>query len=644
MKRLFLLTAAAVISVQCGIRHKVNMISGSEMTVDISLPQESAPEHSEDIIDNGPDEAVGNVEESGPIIMNAIKDEDGEMVATDVIRAAVVSARFRNVAERMGKVDLKFQVTVPEMLQDSRWQLRMVPRLRIMDDSTDLDPVIITGSGYRRKQLRGYEQYRRFLESIITDPDKFINVRQLEMFLKRNIPGIYRFREDSSYVSDDEFASFYGVTEKAAVEHYTRKYQVNANDRRIARKDKMFRRYVKAPIEIGGIRIDTVLRESSGDFTYLYTQTVMARPGLKKAEILLSGNILEDGKSIYRIPYGEPLTFYISSLSTLADKSVKYLRIIVPRRVEANTACYVDFLSGSSEIIPGLGNNAGEISRIKGNLADLAADVNFDLDSIIVTASTSPEGSVKYNSELSSKRARSISGYFHDFLEHCRDSAAREKGVLMSLGDDTIQDDAPEPVKFISRSNGEDWKMLDTLIARDTVLSREDKAEYLRLSKEADQDLRENRMRRLQGYRHIRESIYPRLRTVRFNFYLHRKGMVEDTVISTVVDTAYMSGVRAIEDRDYRKAITILRPYGDYNLAVAYCAMGYNASAEDILRKLPESDRTDYMLALVLSRTGREREAVRLYLRACEKNPALVHRGNLDPEISGLMDKYGKKN
>ena len=35
MKRLFLLTAAAVISVQCGIRHKVNMISGSEMTVDI---------------------------------------------------------------------------------------------------------------------------------------------------------------------------------------------------------------------------------------------------------------------------------------------------------------------------------------------------------------------------------------------------------------------------------------------------------------------------------------------------------------------------------------------------------------------------------------------------------------------------------
>ena len=641
MKKLFLLMATAVISVQCGIRHKVNDISGSDVTVDISLPHESVPRHSEDIIDNEPEEAVENVEDSGPVIMNAIKDEDGEMVATDVIRAAVVSARFRNVAERMGKVDLKFQVTVPQMMQDSRWQLRMIPRLYIMEDSTDLEPVIITGSGYRRKQLRGYEQYRKFLESIISDPDKFINEHQLEMFLKRNIPEIYKFREDSSYVSDEEFASFYGVTEKAAVEHYTRKYQVHANDRRIARKDKMFSRYVKAPIETEGIRIDTVLQESSGDFTYLYTQTVVARPGLKKAEIRMSGNIMEDGKSIYRIPYGEPLTFYISSLSTLADKSVRYLKIITPRRVEANTACYVDFPSGSSEILPGLSNNASEISRIKGNLADLATDANFDLDSIIVAASSSPEGSLKYNSALSSRRAMSISGYFNKFLEHCRDSARREKGVMMSIGEDLAIDDAPPPVKFISKSNGEDWRMLDTLIARDSVMSREGKEMYWKLRKEPDPDLRENRMRNMSDYRYIRESLYPRLRTVKFNFFLHRKGMVEDTVISTVIDTVYMAGVKAIEDRDYKKAITLLKPYGDYNLAIAYCSMGYNASAEDILRRLPESDKTDYMLALVLSRTGREKEAVRLYYRACEKNPALVHRGNLDPEISALTDKYG---
>ena len=49
------------------------------------------------------------------LIMKAIKDEEtGEMVATDVIEAATVTARFRNIAERHGKVDLAFQVIVPE--------------------------------------------------------------------------------------------------------------------------------------------------------------------------------------------------------------------------------------------------------------------------------------------------------------------------------------------------------------------------------------------------------------------------------------------------------------------------------------------------------------------------------------------------
>ena len=41
--------------------------------------------------------------DEGPIIMNAVRDEDGNMVATDVLEAASVTARFRNVAERERK-------------------------------------------------------------------------------------------------------------------------------------------------------------------------------------------------------------------------------------------------------------------------------------------------------------------------------------------------------------------------------------------------------------------------------------------------------------------------------------------------------------------------------------------------------------
>ena len=91
------------------------------------------------------------------LIMKAIKDEEtGEMVATDVLDAAMVTARFRNIAERKGKVDLAFQVIVPASMRDSKWQLRFYPDLFVLEDSTRLDPVIITGAAYRKAQLRGY--------------------------------------------------------------------------------------------------------------------------------------------------------------------------------------------------------------------------------------------------------------------------------------------------------------------------------------------------------------------------------------------------------------------------------------------------------------------------------------------------------
>lgn len=49
----------------------------------------------------------------------------------------------------------------------------------------------------------------------------------------------------------------------------------------------------------------------------------------------------------------------------------------------------------------------------------------------------------------------------------------------------------------------------------------------------------------------------------------------------------------------------------------------------------------DYMLAVIYSRQGKNKEAVERYLKACELTPSYWHRGNLDPEISELIKKYG---
>ena len=189
--------------------------------------------------------------------------------------------------------------------------------------------------------------------------------------------------------------------------------------------------------------------------------------------------------------------------------------------------------------------------------------------------------------------------------------------------------------------------MLDVLVAEDTLLTAFQKQEYKDLAAIADADQREWALAHAEYYRHLREDLYPRLRTVKFDFHLHRKGMVKDTIQTTVLDAEYMAGVQAIRDRDYETAITLLRPYQDYNTAVAFCAMDYNASALAILEALDARSepgmtaQIDYMLAVIYSRQGKNKEAVERYLKACDLTPSYWHRGNLDPEISELIKKYG---
>ena len=181
----------------CSTQKKLNSLhkgEGPQVQLTLGKQESYVPE----VKNNTPQsrDTLKIVEDDGTeiLIMKAIKDEEtGEMVATEVLEAATVTARFRNIAERQGKIDLAFQVIVPESMRDSKWQLRFYPDMFVLEDSIRLDPVVITGEAYRKAQLRGYQQYDRFLSKIVNDSTKFINIRALEIFLKRNIPEIYAF-------------------------------------------------------------------------------------------------------------------------------------------------------------------------------------------------------------------------------------------------------------------------------------------------------------------------------------------------------------------------------------------------------------------------------------------------------------------
>ena len=582
--------------------------------MDISVPEDEPldePEETDLRIDS-----IRSSLSDGPIIMNAIRDsETGEMVATDVINASSVTARFRNVAERAGYVTISFDVTVPAGMSSSQWQLKLHPSMRMLEDTISLDPLYITGEGYRKGQLRGYQRYREFLASIITDTTDLVRVGQLEIFLQRHYPDTYAMKTDTSLISDPVACNLFGVTQADALRHYTRHLRVRLNERKKSRIGLMYERYVRDPILTEGIRLDTVLTASDGDFIYRYVHTFRSRPGLRKVMIDLTGEIYEDGECLQSLPFPEELTFYISSLSTMADLSPKYKMVILERNVYDNTKALIDFGKGSHVIDTSLSDNASELARVLRCIEDVESREEYILDSLVIKASCSPEGSFTHNSRLASARSESIKDYIWNHIpEQWRDSVR-------------------------TSSEPENWEQLRRLVANDTVIDIASRDRILELTTDLRRpDDVEKKVSEMPVYRYLREKVYPQLRSVSFDFYLHRAGMQKDTVHTTELDTAYMAGLEALKNLDYKKAVEALRPYRDYNSALAFMAADYNNSALAILDSLDDKDaRVCYMKALILSRLGVPEEAMKYFELAVAYDPSLEYRANLDPEMALLV-------
>lgn len=587
--------------------------------MDISVPDDEPEEIDE------PDVIIDSIRSDlsdGPIIMNAIRDsETGEMVATDVINASTVVARFRNVAERAGNVSIGFDVTVPSEMLDSRWQLKLRPVMKIQEDDIDLEPLYITGEGYRKGQLRGYQRYRDFLASIITDTSDMVRIGQLEIFLQRHYPETFAMKNDTSLVPDPVAENLFGVTQAAALRHYTRHMKVYFNEKRKARIGLMYEKYVKDPIVTDGVRLDTVITASDGGFIYRYSHTFRSRPGLKKVAVNLTGEIFEEGRSIQILPFPEELTYYISSLSAMADTVPKYRIKVLERYVYDNTKALIDFASGSHVIDTSLSDNASELRRVVRCIGDVVARKEFILDSLVVKASCSPEGSFGLNSRLAASRSQAVIAYIEDYIPiRWRDSVKASH--------------VPE-----------NWDQLRLIVANDTVMSEDSRKKILSLTDNLKRpDEVEMQLSKMPEYRYLREKVYPQLRSVSFDFHLHRVGMHKDTVHTTELDTVYMAGLQALRNLDYKTAVEKLRPYRDYNSALAFMAADYNHSALDVLNDLDDRNaRVCYLKALILARLGAVEEAVKYFDLCLTYDPYMQYRANLDPEMSDLIKRTNLK-
>ncbi len=612
--------------------------------------------------------------------MNATVDSAGTLHAAQELEGIVVTARFKNIPERNGHVYLAFDVNVPQALIHSNWQLRLKPSAVLQEDTLEFDQVHITGKNYRERQMRGYELYNRFLSTIITDTTRLLYMDYLEAFIERNFPKFAQLKMDSTIVSNDSISGLYGVSLREAVWHFRKEIAIYQNSWRKSMREKKYAQFVKDPYIEDGVRVDTIITDSHASIVYCYTQEVATRAGLRKIDIHLNGGIYQNGEQLYSIPDSDPLVFYVSSFATLAEHKEMFLTEVIEKRAYVNHSANIAFRVGDFHVDTMLDANRYEVARIKDNIASLIENEEFYIDSLIITASCSPDGSCRLNDRLAEKRGKHIADYFRQYVrryEQMMDSLEKDRlGVILTMddgGDTDVGSDGHDgnsddgcygsdgdpddgwgsdkgylqgkerfyDFDFIVKSNGEDWDGLMYLIRKDTVLK--DKLSLLRMlaeSSEENPDVREKMLASASEYRYIKDNLYPLLRQVRFDFHLHRRGMVKDTVHTTIPDTVYRAGLEAIDRRDFERAVQCLAGYNDINSALAFIAMDYNASALNVLEKLPRSSKRDYMMAIAYSRTGNEQEAVRYYVSSVEQDISMRARGNLDPEISRLIRKY----
>lgn len=367
-------------------------------------------------------------------------------------------------------------------------------------------------------------------------------------------------------------------------------------------------------------RLDTII--STGDnFNYYYSQEI-ATDESKSMDLYLSGNIFALDKSTYSLPQSDTITYFVSSMIQFLDNAPRFKKNVIEKHAEANFSAHITFPVGRENIDEQLDDNATEIAKVQDIIKQLTWSNEFVIDSINMTASASPEGKWSANELLAKRRAVSLKSYFARKMDD-------KKGVDTLFNAKWIAEDWNKVYDLIS-----DKKQTYRIDSRDDILSI--------IRRETDPDKRERIIKDEYplSYKYIKDSIYPALRVVDFQFNLHRSGMTKDTIHTTEPDTLYEKGRDLLKARKYKDALAILIEYDDFNTAIAYMSLGYDNPAYNILLKEKESANSEYLLAILCSRLGKEEEAVKRYIHSCELDDSKAWRGALDPEINRLIKAY----
>ena len=377
-------------------------------------------------------------------------------------------------------------------------------------------------------------------------------------------------------------------------------------------REAAFNRFVKFPYP-EDTRLDSVV-ERRGMISYYYSEEIPTDETSKRMAITMQGRVEGIDESSYRMPASDTLTYVISSMLSFVDTMPRYRIKVIDKYVTVQDRNYIQFFVGDTRVVDTLGDNRRQLDKITDLMRQIVEQEEFYVDTITLTAASSPEGGYTFNARLSQGRAQALKQYL-----------VKRYG----RGIDTML-----TVKWIA----EDWPELTQRIRTDkSIENREAILELIAREKNPDRREQAIRQRFPKDYAYIKSMIYPQLRAVNFRYNLRRKGMVKDTIHTTELDTAYARGVELLQKRKYARALYILNDCNDRNTVVAHLSLDHNERALELLATMPKDAVVEYLQAIAYSRLGRKAEGREHFLEACRLDERMEYRGNLDPEIAELL-------
>lgn len=436
---------------------------------------------------------------------------------------------------------------------------------------------------------------------------------QKDSILQRShVPRKYKgIHEKGLTLKDIQAKAFTDEDSARIAKHHYMIDEIVLNDLNINRKDDVFKEIVEFPYysDRSGMKADSLIT-AEDNVTYSYRQPWAVKPGMKSLKVVLESKVEAVDRSIFAFPTSDTLTFFIASLSQLADESLTTERKKLHKYLFDKGTIYPNYKTRKSYQFEE-SSNKGVFDGLLEAYNTYSSNPEYAIDSIILQSSVDLQGDWESNYEQSLRRGNAASAYLQN-----------------KIG-----------VPIVVKPRGEDWSSLVKEIqARNDLPNAAAILDTLANAVYPDKTEEDIKKKYPVDYKIIRDEIYPKLNRIDYYVELSRTDIETDTIKETYRED-YAEGIRLLKNGEYMPALEILAPYGDYNAALCLVCMGYNDKALNVLGRLPESAKNEYLSAIIFARKKDDKEAASRLINACKLDPDMYNRINLDSEVNELANR-----